>query len=58
MGAGDHWIGTAGTPVSTYYTLWNTNGKLGLPSAWSQVYTSGSTFENEKGYDPANLTGT
>ena len=55
MGVGDHWIGTAaGTPVSTYYTLWNTNGKLGLHSAWSQLYTSGTLFENQTGYDPAN----
>ena len=54
MGAGDHWIGSVGTPVSTYYTLWDTNGKAGLPSAWSQVYTSGSLFESQTGYDPAN----
>jgi len=54
MGAGDHWIGSSGTPVSTYYTLWNTNGKVGLPAAWTQVYTSGTKFENQKGYDPAN----
>ena len=54
MGAGDHWIGTSGTAVSTYYTLWNTNGKPGLRSSWSQVYTSGSLFENQKGFDPAN----
>ncbi len=32
MGVGDHWISTAaGTPASTYYTLWNTNDKVGLP---------------------------
>lgn len=54
MGAGDHWIGSTGTPVTTYYTLWNTNGKLGLPSSWSQVYTSGTLFESQTGYDPAN----
>ncbi len=55
LGVGDHWIGSQGTPVSTYYTLWNTNGKPGLPSAWSQVSTSGALFENQKGYDPANV---
>jgi Flp pilus assembly protein TadG len=55
LGAGDHWIGTTGTPVSTYYTLWDTKGKLGLPSAWSEVYTSGTLFEDQTGYDPANM---
>ena len=54
MGAGDHWIGSTGTPVTTYYTLWNTNGKLGLPGSWSQVYTSGTLFGSQTGYDPAN----
>jgi hypothetical protein len=56
LGAGDHWIGTSGTAVSTYYTLWNTNGLLGLdPRNWgTPVYSSGSLFENQKGYDPAN----
>jgi Flp pilus assembly protein TadG len=54
MGVGDHWIGSSGTPVSTYYTLWNTNGKPGLRSAWTEAYTSGSLFEGEKGFDPAN----
>ncbi len=57
LGVGDHWIGSSGTPVSTYYTVWNTNGKLGLPTTWTQVYTSGALFESQKGYDPAN-TGT
>ena len=55
LGVGDHWIGTSGTPVSTYYTLWNANGKLGLPGSWTQVYTSGTTFEGETGYDPQNM---
>ena len=55
MGTGDHWIGTAGTPVSTYYTVWNTNGKPGMQAAWSQLYTSASLFENQKGYDPDNM---
>jgi Flp pilus assembly protein TadG len=55
MGAGDHWIGTSGTPVSTYYTLWDTMGKPGLRTAWTEVYTSGSLFQGEKGYDPANM---
>jgi Flp pilus assembly protein TadG len=58
MGTGDHWIGSSGTsyPVSTYYTVWNTNGKPGLPhTAWTEVYTSGNLFEGETGYDPANM---
>ncbi len=58
MGTGDHWIGSSGTsyPVSTYYTVWNTNNKPGLPhSSWTEVYTSGNLFEGETGYDPANM---
>ena len=56
LGAGDHWIGTAGTAVSTYYTLWNTSGLLGLdPSNWgTPVYSSGSLFQDQNGYDPQN----
>jgi Flp pilus assembly protein TadG len=60
LGAGDHWIGSSGTAVSTYYTLWNTNGLLGLdPSSWgtppgTPVYSSGGLFENQLGYDPVN----
>jgi len=57
LGAGDHWIGSSGHPVSTFYTLWNTNGKLGIRGAWTAVYTSGATFANQKGYDPVNVTG-
>jgi hypothetical protein len=56
MGAGDHWIGTSGRPVSTYYTLWNTNGKPGLRTSWTEVYTSKTLFEGETGYDPANTS--
>ncbi len=55
LGAGDHWIGTSGTPVSTYYTIWDTNGKPGLPSSWTEKYTSNTLFEDQKGYDPANM---
>jgi Flp pilus assembly protein TadG len=54
-GAGDHWIGTEGSPVSTYYTLWNTKGAPGLRSTWKQLYTSGTLFENQKGYDPTQV---
>ncbi len=55
-GAGDHWIGTSGTGVSTYYTLWNTSGLLGLdPKNWgTPVYSSGTLFEDQNGYDPMN----
>ncbi len=55
VGAGDHWIGTQGTPVSTYFTVWNTKGAPGLRSKWESVYSSGSLFENQKGYDPTNI---
>ena len=57
MGVGDHWIaGSTGTdaPVSTYYTVWNTNGKPGLRTGWTEVYTSGSAFQGQTGYDAAN----
>ena len=55
LGAGDHWIGTAGTPVSTYYTLWDTHNVPLNPGGWTKTgNASGSLFENEKGYDPAN----
>jgi hypothetical protein len=54
-GAGDHWIGTANQPVSTYYTLWNTHNVPLLPSSWTKTgNASGSTFENQKGMDTAN----
>jgi Flp pilus assembly protein TadG len=58
LGAGDHWIaGNTGTsaPVSTYYTLWNSNGKPGMPGSWTEMYTSGTKFEDQTGYDPANM---
>ena len=60
MGAGDHWIAGNTNPVSTYYTLWNTNGKLGLPSAWGSpvgtpTYTSGTLFEEQTASDTSNL---
>jgi hypothetical protein len=54
-GAGDHWIGTANQPVSTYYTLWDTHDVPLIPSSWTQTgYASGSLFENQKGMDTAN----
>ena len=56
LGAGDHWIAGNTNPVSTYYTLWNTNGKLGLQSAWTAVGSgsSGSLFEGQTASDTAN----
>ena len=55
LGAGDHWIGTSGTTVSTYYTLWDTHKLLGLsPASWTQLYTSGSLFQDQTGYDSLN----
>jgi hypothetical protein len=55
LGSGDHWIAGTPNPVSTYYTLWNTNGDLGAGiAAWTPVYTSGTLFADETGYDPAN----
>jgi Flp pilus assembly protein TadG len=50
-GVGDHWIGTVGTPVSTYYNLWNTHGNPFATSQFSLVTSSGGTFANETGQD-------
>jgi hypothetical protein len=50
-GTGDHWIGTV-NPVSTYYTLWTTNGVPIDPASWSKTGdSSGSLFLNEQGTD-------
>jgi hypothetical protein len=55
-GAGDHWIGTANTPVSTTYSLWNTNNTPLIPSSWTNMagYGSNSLFLNQKGMDTNN----
>ena len=55
LGAGDHWISGVGA-VSTYYTLWNTNGKIGLQGAWTSIYTTVGTylFQNEDDADKTN----
>lgn len=50
-GLSDHWIGTTGTPVSTYYNLWNTNGNPYNQAQYTLVTASGSLFENETGSD-------
>jgi hypothetical protein len=56
LGTGDHWIAGASNPVSTYYTLWDTHNVPLNPGGWTKTgNASGTTFENEKGYDPANL---
>jgi hypothetical protein len=57
-GAGDHWIGTAGSSnkVSTYYTLLNTFDQPKNPGAWRAVagtFTN-TTFEGQYGYDSSN----
>lgn len=55
-GTGDHWIGTSGTEVSTYYNLYNTHDVPLDRLGWSLMpaYSSGATFEKQKGYDPSN----
>ncbi len=55
-GAGDHWVGSSGTshPVSTYYTLWDTHNVPLVPGSWTQVASSGATFQNETGSDTSN----
>ena len=52
-GAGDHWIGAAQNPVSTYYNLWNTHGNPFATSQFSLVANSGAQFESNTGGDPA-----
>jgi len=54
---GDHWIGTAGTPVSTYFTLWDEND---TPYDWSddsQIASSGSLFQSQVQTDQSKITG-
>lgn len=53
-GAGDHWIAGNTNPVSTYYTLYNTNGVPAMQSAWTQMSSSGALFENQTASDTAN----
>lgn len=54
-GTGDHWIGTAGKPVSTYFNVLDTHDVPLNPSGWTPTsWSSGDTFTNQKGYDPDN----
>ncbi len=46
-GAGDHWIGAAGTPFTTVFTLYGTNGTPFDTTDDVSVATSGSMFANE-----------
>ena len=59
FGEGDHWIGTpASSGMSTFYTLWNTNGLPLVPSRWTQVASSGSMFQKEFQSDQSGTYGT
>ena len=58
-GEGDHWIGTPSSAgMSTFYTLWNTNGLPLAPSRWTQVASSGSMFQKEFQSDQSGTFGT
>lgn len=46
-GTGDHWIGTSGTPVSTYFDLYNENDTPYQYEDDVLVASSGNLFENE-----------
>ena len=53
QGAGDHWL--SGTnPVSTYYTVYNTNGTAFTTADDVLVASSGTLFENQQGSDVTN----
>ncbi len=55
-GTGDHWIGTSGTPVSTYFNVLDTHDVPLNPAGWTTTsWSSGNTFTTQKGYDPNNL---
>ena len=58
-GQGDHWVGSVdANGMSTFYTLWNTNGLPLLPSKWTNVASSGSMFQGEFQSDQSGLYGT
>ncbi len=44
LGAGDHWIGTGGLPVTTLYRLWDTNGTIYSTDDDTVVADTGTTF--------------
>jgi hypothetical protein len=53
QGTGDHWL--SGTnPVSTYYTVWNTQGTAFSTADDTVVASSGTLFENQQGSDVTN----
>ncbi len=56
-GTGDHWIGGSDTPVSTVFSLWNTNGTPYTTADDTQVATSGSLFTNEDQSDQSGNYG-
>jgi hypothetical protein len=57
-GTGDHWIGTAGTPVTTVFSLYNTHGTLLDLNDDTLVYSSGSLFANQVQADYSGDYGT
>jgi Flp pilus assembly protein TadG len=56
LGTGDHWIG-GDLPVTTQYTLWNTNGTPYDTTDDTVVVTDGGLFTNQQGVDYSSAYG-
>jgi len=57
-GEGDHWIGSSGVAVNTYYRLYNTNNTPATTSDDTLVASSGFLFTAENQTDQSGLYGT
>ena len=53
FGTSDHWIAGSNNPVSTYYTVWNTNGQPYFTGN-TEVYYSNTLFEAKTQSDQSN----
>ncbi|MDQ2952601.1 MAG: pilus assembly protein TadG-related protein [Chloroflexota bacterium] len=56
LGTGDHWIG-GNRPVTTEYTLWNTNGTPYDTTDDTIVATDGGLFSDQEGVDYSSAYG-
>jgi Flp pilus assembly protein TadG len=57
-GEGDHWIGSSGLPVNTYYRLYDTKNTPLTTADDTLVASSGYMFTNENQTDQSGLYGT
>jgi len=57
-GEGDHWIGSSGVPVNTYYRLYNTQNTPSVTSDDTLVASSGFMFTAENQTDQSGTYGT